>query len=166
MVPHRVLRMRVCQSHISCYPSKKPPAYGTEGALDPVSNLVDGNIDTLLPFGNLLTPDSFVHDATFELHLSERLPVFYRIVAFIDIDGCSLWEAGFLQGRFKMLDVALVGSRCLLGQNQPILVCYRMTLVAKVELFHLLAPSGFPVHIGFDNFLEYCLFRGFRLSSS
>ncbi len=166
MVPHRVLRMRVCQSHISCYPSKKPPAYGTEGALDPVSNLVDGNIDTLLPFGNLLTPDSFVHDATFELHLSERLPVFYRIVAFIGIDGCSLWEAGFLQGRFKILDVALVGSRCLLGQDQPILVCYRMTLVAKVKLFHLLAPSGFPVHIGFDNFLEYCLFRGFRLSSS
>ena len=101
--------MRICQSHISYYPSKKPSAYGIEGALDPVYNIADDNIDTLLPFGNLITPDSFVHDATFELHLSERLPVFYRIVAFIGIDGCPLWEVGFLQGRFKILDVALVG---------------------------------------------------------
>ena len=67
MVPHRVLRMRLCQSHISCYPSKKPPAYGTEGALDPVSDLADGNIDTLLSFGNFLAPVSLAHDATYEL---------------------------------------------------------------------------------------------------
>ena len=89
-----------------------------------------------------LPPDSFVHDATFELHLSERLPVLSQILAFIGIDGRPLWEAGFLQGRFKMIDVALVGSHSLLGQNQSILVCYRMTLVAKVELFHLLIPSS------------------------
>ena len=123
-------------------PLQKPPAYGTKSALEPVSNLIDGNIDTLLSFGNLLALGSLVHDATFEFHLSERLPVLSQILAFIGIDGRPLWEAGFLQGRFKMIDVALVGSHSLLGQNQSILVCYRMTLVAKVELFHLLIPSG------------------------
>ena len=147
--------------HILLPLQKKPPAYGTEGTFDPISNLADGNIDTLLPFGNLLAPGSLVHDATFELHLSERLPVLSQILAFVGIDGRPLWEAGFLQGRFKMLDAALVGSRCLLGQDQSILVCYRMTLVAKVELFHLLVPSGILVHIGFDNFLEHCFLQGF-----
>ena len=95
-----------------------------------------------MSFGNLLALGSLVHDATFEFHLSERLPVLSQILAFIGIDGRPLWEAGFLQGRFKMIDVALVGSHSLLGQNQSILVCYRMTLVAKVELFHLLIPSS------------------------
>ena len=142
-------------------PLQKPPAYGTKSALEPVSNLIDGNIDTLLSFGNLLALGSLVHDATFEFHLSERLPVLSQILAFIGIDGRPLWEAGFLQGRFKMIDVALVGSHSLLGQNQSILVCYRMTLVAKVELFHLLIPSGIPVHIGFDNFLKHCFLQGF-----
>ena len=112
---------------------------------DPISNLADGNIDTLLPFSNFLAPGSFVHDATFELHLSERLPVFNQILAFTGVDGRPLWEAGFLQGRFKMIDVALVGSHSLLGQDQSILVRYRMTLVAKVELsiflFHRASPS-------------------------
>ena len=147
--------------HILLPLQKKPPAYGTEGTFAPISNLADGNIDTLLPFGNLLAPGSLVHDATFELHLSERLPVLSQILAFVGIDGRPLWGAGFLQGRFKMLDAALVGSRCLLGQDQSILVCYRMTLVAKVELFHLLVPSGILVHIEFDNFLEYCFLQGF-----
>ena len=108
-------------------PLQKPPAYGTKSALEPVSNLIDGNIDTLLSFGNLLALGSLVHDATFEFHLSERLPVLSQILAFIGIDGRPLWEADFLQGRFKMIDVALVGSHSLLGQNQSILVCYRIS---------------------------------------
>ena len=82
--------------HILLPLQKKPPAYGTEGTFDPISNLADGNIDTLLPFGNLLAPGSLVHDATFEVHLSERLPVLSQILAFVGIDGRPLWEAGFL----------------------------------------------------------------------
>ena len=147
-------------------PLKKRPAYGTEGTFDPISNLADGNIDTLLPFGNFLAPGSLAHDATFELHLSEHLPVFNQILAFVGVDGRPLWKAGFLQGRFKMLDVALVGNCCLFGQDQSILVRYRMTLVAKVELSHLLYPTGSVSTLGLTTSLSIASCKVSRPSSS
>ena len=102
----------------------------------------------------------FVHDAASKFHPDQRLPVLHRVIAIVGIDRRTLQEVGFLQRCLEMFDVALIGSRCLLGQNQTILVSCRMALVAEVELSHLLAPPGLSVHIGHDNFLEHGFFRG------
>ena len=77
-------------------PLQKPPAYGTKSALEPVSNLIDGNIDTLLSFGNLLALGSLVHDATFEFHLSERLPVLSQILRQFGIRNNAHSAYGFI----------------------------------------------------------------------
>ena len=101
-----------------------------------------------------------MHDAASKFHPDQRLPVLHLVIAIVGIDRRSLQEVGFLQRCLEMFDVALIGSRCLLGQNQTILVSCRMALVAEVELSHLLAPPSLSVHIGHDNFLEHGFFRG------
>lgn len=98
---------------------------GAEGTFDPVPDLADGHIDTLLPFRNFPSLSTLVHDAAFEFQLSYYLFIFSRVITLVGIDRCSLWKVSFLQRCFKMLDVAFVGRRCLLGQNETVLVCHR-----------------------------------------
>src|SRR3712207_4198156 len=65
---HDVLGVRLCQPHVPCNPSAKPPVYGAEGTLNLVSYLADGYIDTSFPLRNLPTPGTLVHNSTLESH--------------------------------------------------------------------------------------------------
>lgn len=142
------------------YSSKEPSVYGAECTFNTIPAL---QMATLIrcSLSVILQPlVSFVYDAASKFHPDQRLPVLHRVIAIVGIDRRTLQEVGFLQRCLEMFDVALIGSRCLLGQNQTILVSCRMTLVAEVELSHLLAPPSLSVHIGHDNFLEHGFFRG------
>lgn len=95
---HGVLCMRLCLVHVSCNSSTKLPMYGAESALNPVSNLTDGCIDTLLSFCNLPTFCTLVYHPAYELHSNKHLPILCWIIAFVGIARGATGRSAFFRG--------------------------------------------------------------------
>lgn len=99
---HDVLRVRLGQPHISCHPGPEPLVHRTVCPFHGIAHLAYGLVHGPFSFREAAVLLRLVHDAAFQPHGGKRLHVLRRVVALVRHHGSALFQARFLQRRYKV----------------------------------------------------------------